>query len=115
MLHPQLTAKTPFVEFYKNPIYGSVADTTSQADGHSVYESPSFLLFKQRYKKLQNIAPIIMLLYIGCLHYQIHSYLFLFCYHHLVFFQFCFKHKLISCGYCRGEQINKQQFLTRIR
>jgi len=37
---------------------GSVADTTSQADGHSVYERSSFLLLKQRHKKQQNITSI---------------------------------------------------------
>jgi len=34
---------------------GLVADLTSQADGHSVYERSSFLPLK-RHKKLQNIA-----------------------------------------------------------
>jgi hypothetical protein len=58
MLDSQLTAKPPFSEFYKNPMNISVVDTTSQADRHIVYDRPSFLLLKQRYKKQQNIASI---------------------------------------------------------
>jgi hypothetical protein len=38
---------------------GTVADTTSQRDGHSVYERSSFLHLKQRHKKKQqNIVTI---------------------------------------------------------
>ena len=58
MLDPQLTAKTPFFEFYKNPMNISVVDITSEADGHSVYEMPSFLHLKQHHKTRQNITSI---------------------------------------------------------
>jgi hypothetical protein len=58
MLDPQLTAKNPLIEFYKNPINGSVADTTSQADGHGFYERSSFSLLKQHQKNQQNMTSI---------------------------------------------------------
>jgi hypothetical protein len=57
MLDPQLTAKTPFFEFYKNPMNISVVDTMSQADGQCLRKAFLFTS-KTTPQKQQNIASI---------------------------------------------------------